>query len=61
MSKYKSGPDPSGFVLLLEKREELRRKVLQGTSRLWHFHGKDDTSSGFAEIPVNTQLQRDWK
>lgn len=60
-SKYKSAPDPPGFVLLLDKREGLGRKVLQGTSRHWHFHGKEDTSSGFAETLVSTEHQRDWK
>lgn len=54
-SKYKSGADPAGCVLQW-MREQLRSKELQGTSRHWHLHGKD-TSSGFAEILVNTELQ----
>lgn len=49
-SLYKTGTDLSGFILLLNKREEqLRRQVLQGTNTHWHFHGMDKTFSGFAE------------
>lgn len=58
MHTYISGTISSGFILLLNKKEQFRRQVLQGMNVYWHFHEMDNTFCGFAENFVNRELQR---